>query len=212
MAYDRAYYKKQYRNYEQQNPARKLAFYRDLVLQAATGVMCPRVLDIGCAFGHFLSVLPPHWERCGVDASEYAVRRALRRAPGAQFAISAAGKIPFDGPFDVITAFDVLEHVLGIADMLDWIAGNLRSGGWFVFVVPVYDGPTGPLIRWLDKDPTHINKNSRRFWLWTAGARFETHDWWGIIRYLLPGGIYIHAVTHVWRRFCPAIACVMRRC
>jgi hypothetical protein len=36
-------------------------------------------------------------------------------------------------------------------------------------------------------------------------------DWWGIFRYLLPGGHYIHVVTQLWRQYCPAIACVLRR-
>ncbi len=211
MAYDRAYYERQYRDYNRQNPARKLEFYRSLVEKAVGGILRPRVLDIGCAFGHFLSSLPAHWERCGIDASEYAIGVAARRMPDVRFAVSGAVRHPFDDPFDVITAFDVLEHVEGIADMFDWIAGSLRPGGAFVFVVPVYDGLTGPLVRLLDRDPTHVHKRSRSYWLYRADPRLQLVDWWGILRYLLPGAIYIHAVTHVWRAFCPAIACVMRR-
>jgi hypothetical protein len=67
------------------------------------------------------------------------------------------------------------------------------------------------LIRLLDKDPTHIHKNSRRFWLFESDPHFQIVEWWGILRYLLPWGTYIHTVTLRWRDFCPAIACVMRR-
>lgn len=211
MEYDRAYYQTQYRNYERQNPARKLAFYRALAEKAVSGIMRPRILDIGCAFGHFLSSLPAHWERCGIDASEYAISQAARCAPDVQFAAVRPDQHPFDGPFDLITAFDVLEHVDGLADLFDWIAGSLPPGAGFVFVVPVYDGPAGLVVRLLDRDPTHLHKESRSYWLLKSDARLQLVDWWGILRYLLPGGIYIHAVTHRWRSFCPAIACVMRR-
>jgi SAM-dependent methyltransferase len=210
VSFDRAYYKTQYRNYERQNPARKLAFYRQLVELVVAGVERPRVLDIGCAFGHFLSSLPLHWQRCGMDASDYAIGCASKRAPEIEFGISTPEAYPFEGYFDVITAFDVLEHVAGVSDMFDWIVGHLRPGAGLVFVVPVYDGLAGPVIRVLDKDPTHIHRSSRKFWL-LADPRLQLMDWWGILRYLLPGGIYIHAVTHRWRDFCPAIACVMRR-
>jgi len=211
MPYDRSYYKKQYRDYERQNPTRKLLFYRSLAEKAVEGILCPRVLDVGCAFGHFLSLLPTHWERCGIDASEYAIGKASRHVPDARFAIAGSERHPFDGDFDVITAFDVLEHVEGIEDMFDWIAGSLRPGGGLVFVVPVYDGPAGLLVRLLDRDPTHIHKKSRTYWLHSADPRLELVDWWGILRYLLPAGPYVHVVTHAWRDLCPAIACVMRR-
>ncbi len=211
MVYDRAYYESQYRDYSRQNPARKLTFYRSIVEAAVGGIMRPRILDVGCAFGHFLSSLPSHWERCGIDASEYAINLAARRVPDVQFAISGPDRHPFDGSFDVITAFDVLEHVESLEDMYDWIVGSLRPGGAFVFVVPVYDGLTGPLIRLLDRDPTHVHKVSRGFWLHRVEPRLELIDWWGIFRYLLPGGLYVHLVTHALRACSPAIAGVMRR-
>ncbi len=211
MVYDRFYFEQQYRDYERQNPARKLTFYRSLVEKAVGGVPRPRVLDLGCAFGHFLASLPAHWERCGIDASEYALEQAARRVPEAHFAVAGTARHPFDGSYDVITAFDVLEHVEGIEGMFDWIVGSLREGGALVFVVPVYDGVTGPLVRLLDRDPTHVHRDSRDYWLHRADPRLELVEWWGIVRYLLPGGIYIHAVTRMWRAFSPAIACVMRR-
>ena len=211
MVYDKAYFETQYRNYERQNPVRKIAFYRRLVVRAAGETMRPRILDIGCAFGHFLAALPAHWERCGIDASQYAVGHAARSMPEIQFAVGDWEQRPFGGHFDLITAFDVLEHVANLPDLLDWIMRSLRVGGSFVFVVPVYDGPTGPIIRFLDRDPTHVHKKVRRFWLECGGAGLQLSEWWGIFRYCLPGGHYIHAVTRLWREYCPAIACVLRR-
>ena len=211
MQFDRHYYENQYRNYERQNPARKIEFYRGLTLKAAAGRERPRVLDIGCAFGTFLSGLDKRWELFGVDASQYAIDLARERVPWAKLEVTLPGAFPFSGPFDVIAAFDVLEHIESLNEIMSWVALNLTPGGGLVFVVPVYDGPTGPVIRTLDKDPTHVHRESRDFWLNLVEDRFEMVDWWGITRYLFPGGFYLHAVTHRWRRFTPAIACLLRR-
>src|SRR5207247_1900153 len=100
-------------------------------------------------------------------------------------------------------------------DDLDALAGeitaHLTDRGIFMFVVPVYDGPLGPLVHALDHDPTHIHKKARRFWLDWANRHFEVVDWWGLVRYLLPIGPYIHWPTRAWRSVAPAIAVVARR-
>jgi SAM-dependent methyltransferase len=211
MPFDRRYFETQYRDYERQNPARKLEFYRRLAEAAAGGRDHPRILDVGCAFGHFLKHLGPRWGRCGVDASEYAVGRARDLVPEAEFEVSSGGGWGFAGPFDVVTALDVLEHVPVPEEALERFFSALRPGGGLVFAVPVYDGPTGPFIRILDRDPTHLHKQSRDYWLALASARFCVVDWWGIYRYLLPGGYYVHLVTRLGRRLTPAIACLARR-
>ena len=205
-----AYFEQQYRNYRRQNPTRKLGFYRGLVETAAAGRPRPRILDIGCAFGFFLSMLGDRWDRFGIDASEYAIGEARRRTPDAAFAVAGAGDFPFRRRFDVITAFDVLEHIPDLETVLCRVSESLAPGGAFIFVVPVYDGPTGPIIRALDKDPTHVHKQSRDFWLSFISDRFCLTDWWGIYRYLIAGTFYVHVVTRVLRRCTPAIACFTR--
>lgn len=211
MEFDRSYFETRYASYERQNPPRKMAFYRRLAEAAAGDCDTPRILDIGCAFGLFLSCLDARWERFGVDASEYAIARARERVPGVQFAVTASSELAFPGPFDVISALDVLEHIPALDDMLKRIAAGLRPQGGFVFVVPVYDGLTGPVIRFLDRDPTHVHKRARDFWLDRVSVHFQVVDWWGICRYLFPGGLYCHLVTKSLRRHTPAIACLARR-
>ena len=211
MEFDRSYFETRYADYERQNPARKMRFYKSLAEAAAAGCKSPRILDIGCAFGFFLSWLGSGWERYGVDASEYAIACARQQVPGVSFAITASTDLVFPGPFDVISALDVLEHIADLDGMLQLIAAGLRPGGGFVSVVPVYDGITGPVIRLLDRDPTHLHKRSRDFWLDRMSVHFHLSDWWGIYRYLLPGGLYCHLVTKSLRRYAPAIACLARR-
>ena len=210
MEFDRSYFETRYASYERQNPPGKIAFYKRLAESAAADCEKPRILDIGCAFGFFLSCLDARWERFGVDASEYAIARARERAPGVDLAVTKSSELVFPGPFDVISAFDVLEHMPALDEMLKRIAAVLRPHGGFVFVVPVYDGLTGPLIRFLDRDPTHVHKKGRDFWLDKVSVHFRIVDWWGICRYLLPGGFYCHVVTRPFRRHTPAIACLAR--
>ncbi|NWG13306.1 MAG: class I SAM-dependent methyltransferase [Acidobacteria bacterium] len=208
MHFDQSYFESQYRDYSAQNPLRKLDFYRRLAVMASRGRQRPRILDLGCASGLFLSRLDSNWERYGVDASDYAIARARGLVPDAVFETSSSAGWTFPGPFDVITAFDVLEHIPALDETLRRVAVALRPGGGFIFVVPVYDGPTGPLIRALDRDPTHIHRKSRAYWLERTSVHFNIVSWWGIYRYLFPGGYYLHVVTRVLRRCSPAIACL----
>ena len=209
--FDEAYYRRHYASYERQNPPRKLHFYRRLIEEAAGRAPGLRVLEIGCAFGHFLATLDPSWKRFGLDASEFAIENARRRLPEGTFAVGSAERIPFDGPFDAIGAFDVLEHLDDLNGARASIRAKLAQGGHFVFVVPVYDGPTGPIIRRLDRDETHVHKRSREFWLDWARRDFNVLDWRGITRYLLPGGWYLHWPTRRMRRYTPAVAVVARK-
>jgi trans-aconitate methyltransferase len=87
--FDESYYRSVYPNYGLQNPPRKLHFYRDLVARHLGDRKSPAVLDMGCAFGSFVAVMPPEWERYGIDVSEYAIERAKAAAPGARFAAEA---------------------------------------------------------------------------------------------------------------------------
>jgi SAM-dependent methyltransferase len=142
--------------------------------------------------------------------SAFAVEEARRRVPDTEFAVAPAGQVPFDGPFDVVAAFDVLEHVVDLDGALETTMDRLAPRGALVFVVPVYDGPTGPLIRALDKDETHVHKQSRRFWLERVGRRLHVEEWWGVYRYLFPGRVYAHWPTRALRAWTPAIAVVAR--
>lgn len=208
--FEQEYYDRVYRNYARQNPARKLRFYRRLVERGAPADRPPRILDVGCAFGAFLASLDPRWERFGVDVSRFATDRAAASLPQAKFAQADIHEIPFPGPFDVITAFDVIEHIPALDAVASLVRSRLAPGGRFVFVVPVYDGVTGPVIRLLDKDETHVHKESRDFWLTWTRENFTLEDWCGVYRYLLPGLGYAHWPTRRLRRFTPAIVVTAR--
>jgi SAM-dependent methyltransferase len=209
----KSYFDDFYKDYELQNPRKKMAFYKRLVEEAARGAMPPnpRLLDIGCAFGFFLSSVSPLWQRFGIDASEFAINKAHKRVSQAYLTISDAADLPFKGTFDIIVAFDVLEHLIELETIPVKIASRLNSGGYFIFVVPVYDGPAGPIIKRLDRDTTHVHKRSRDFWLAWASSHFTVRRWQGIFRCLFPFGTYVHVPSGLLRRIAPAIAVVARK-
>lgn len=210
-SYGRDYFEAVYRDYAAQNPANKLDEYVRLAEEAARGIPEPSLLEVGCGPGFFLAALGSRWKRCATDVSDWAAAEAKRRSPESSVEVAPAERIPFDGPFDVAVAFDVLEHLPDPEAAVRSVAAKLRPGGVFLFVVPVYDGPVGPVVRLLDRDPTHLQKRGRRFWLELAGRSLALEDWWGVFRYLMPWGLYVHRPTRGLRQVAPAIVVRCRR-
>lgn len=208
-SHERDYYAANYRSYQAQNPGRKLDHYISAV-ESACSLQAPVLLDIGCGLGAFLNhaaTQRPLWVLHGTDVRGDAVERAAQKlGHKARVATASAEVKPFGvAAFDVITAWDVLEHVDDPADAIANLASWLSPGGVLAFVVPVYDGPTGPIVSLLDKDPTHLHKVGRDFWVDLAEKNLSRVSWHGIFRYLITPGRYIHYSTRWARRLTPAI-------
>ena len=175
----------------------------------------PRIaIDVGCADGAFLkhareSFPTTTWRGC--EISRYALRQAEAALPGMELREGSATSLPWEnGASDLIVAFDVLEHVPDLSAATGELARVLAPGGTLVMSVPVYDGPTGWLVRLLDKDPTHVHKVARRFWLESPlTAHFDLVRWEGLWRYYLRR--YWHLRSGVLRSASPAIVVAWRR-
>jgi len=204
------YFQTVYRNYERQNPTYKRQFYRDFIARHA-GTRTGGILDVGCAFGGFLSSLPREWQRFGIDISPFAIQEGRRLHPDLRLEAATLDTNPFSGPFDVVTSFDVIEHIQDLENVAQALDKLLKPGGLLVFVVPAYDGPLGPIVHLLDRDPTHVHKTSRRFWTRWASSHFEILEWMGMYRILLPPGVYIHWPTKALRCCSPAIIVAARK-
>lgn len=213
MKFEQAYFDANYRDYVAQNPRWKLDFYARTLERFASASRPLELLDVGCGLGRFLEFLAARggYNLHGTDLSQFAIEQNQQRLPGVSFKMAAATDQPFSaGQFDVITACDVIEHVPDLEGVGQAVTAQLKAGGLFMFVVPVYDGLSGPIIHALDKDPTHVHKKPRSFWLSWAAERFEILEWWGMMRYLLPGKLYLHLPTRFWRDHTPAILVVAR--
>ncbi len=98
------------------------------------------MLDVGCGTGHVLAQLRvhlPHLHLVGSELFEEGLHLARRRlANEIDLVRSDARDLPFDQPFDVVGAFDVIEHVVDDARVLDELFRVLRPGGLLLLTVP----------------------------------------------------------------------------
>ena len=210
--YGEAYFATTYRDYLRQNPARKLDFYRSVVERHMPEKVPIRVLDVGCGMGGFLACLrasDPKRSRLiltGADVSEYAIAACSKRLPGESFIVAPSDDLAdLNQTFEVVTAFDVLEHLPHPDATAAAISSCLTPEGTVTIVVPVYDGPLGPFVRLLDNDRSHVQLRSRQWWLHWTGTHFTVTGWQGIFRTLTPWRQYVHLPTRALRRIAPAI-------
>jgi SAM-dependent methyltransferase len=113
-----------------------------------------RLLDIGCGTGYVLAGLGaafPGLSLAGSDARTSGLAHAAARVPGAALFQMDARRIPFREEFDVIGAFDVLEHIEEDEAVLAEMARALRPNGGVVLTVP------------------------QHAWLWSAVDDFSHH-------------------------------------
>jgi SAM-dependent methyltransferase len=98
------------------------------------------ILDIGCSSGGFLSTLnKSSWELYGIEMEESTAERA-RATTGARVFVGDAIEAPFlPASFDVITCFDVLEHVYSPRQFLTKVLYWLKPGGIFYALMPNID-------------------------------------------------------------------------
>lgn len=108
--------------------------HRQLISQFKTS---GSILDIGCSSGAFLSVMDKSkWSLFGIEL-EPATGEKARLTTGANIFIGDIADAPFEpGTFDVITCFDVLEHVYDARDFLARVRRFLNPGGIFVTMLP----------------------------------------------------------------------------
>ncbi len=130
-------------------------WFRKIVVPLAPAGRKPRVLDVGCGIGLFLSVVDPSWDRHGVEPSARACEIACRKFGLTPHCMMLEDLQVGEG-FDVITFWDVLEHLPDPIATLRVAQRHLRPGGRLVLKVPDID--TGALA--LGKTLARFGKGS----------------------------------------------------
>ncbi|MGH2833639.1 MAG: class I SAM-dependent methyltransferase [Solirubrobacteraceae bacterium] len=100
-----------------------------------------RVLDVGCAEGHFAQALTRAGAGVtGIDVAQEPLRRASRRDPKLDLRLFApAGPWPLrDASFDVVWAGEVIEHVADTAAWLSEVRRVLVPGGLLLLSTPAH--------------------------------------------------------------------------
>jgi len=97
-----------------------------------------KILDVGCAFGYFLRFFDNNgFETYGIDVSTYALQQSKKITKAKTLLCDIQAKLPFqDDFFDVITMFDVIEHLERPLDALKNVYRILRNYGVFFLSSP----------------------------------------------------------------------------
>jgi SAM-dependent methyltransferase len=98
----------------------------------------PRILDVGCGTGANLIMLSKYGDAEGVDVSEDALSFCRERGLD-KVRLGAGEELPHeDGTFDLVTAFDVVEHMDDDLAGLSEMHRVLRPGGRVLLFVPTF--------------------------------------------------------------------------
>jgi SAM-dependent methyltransferase len=113
------------------------------------------MLEIGCGTAYVLSGVAkkfPHATLSGSEIFLAGLGFASARLPSVKFMQMDARAIPFDSEFDVIGAFDVIEHIKEDEQVLSQIHTSLKSEGLMLLTVP------------------------QHAWLWSAADDYACHE------------------------------------
>jgi SAM-dependent methyltransferase len=120
--------------------------HRNEVIEAVTASLVShlpdgyRVLEFGCGTGNTLRALERACSRgriVGMDLYHQGLSIARRRV-GCALIQGDAANMPFAGAFDVVAAFDVLEHLAEDERVLRELRRRLNPGGVLIATVPAH--------------------------------------------------------------------------
>lgn len=128
----------------------------DLIRREVLPPANAKILEIGCGTGHNLAMLGGfgHVEGLELDDEARALseRRLGRKVMSSP--LPELGEVP-DSHYDLIGAFDVIEHIDDDAAALASIAAKLKPGGKFVMTVPAH--------QWMWSAHDVVNHHKRRY-------------------------------------------------
>lgn len=122
---------------------------------------CPQfktLLEIGCGTGFVLSGIAQRFPAALLSGSELFLEGlsfAASRLRSVELMQMDARRIPFTDAFDVIGAFDVLEHIEEDTSVLSQIQTALKAGGHLIVTVPQH--------RWLWSSVDEYSHHVRRY-------------------------------------------------
>jgi SAM-dependent methyltransferase len=104
------------------------------------GTAPARMLELGCGIGGVLTELAthPNLTLTGSEIYLHGLRYARTRLPQIDFIQLDATTMPFSDTFEVVGAFDVLEHIEADETAIARVRDALTPGGLFLITVPQY--------------------------------------------------------------------------
>ena len=149
--------------------------YRELLDRFEPYRRTGRILDMGCGIGYFLEEAERRgWEAHGSEFEPRAVEIVRGKGLRCLQAPLEAGSLE-PGGFDVITAFEVVEHLREPRAEAATIAAALRPGGLFYCTTPNFGSLSRRLLRarWrviaYPEHLTYFTPSTLRSWLARSG-------------------------------------------
>ncbi len=105
-----------------------------------------RILDVGCGTGAMLPLLQRLGSVEALDFSPEALGLCRERVgePVRLYQGQLPEGLPAGRRYDVVTAFDVIEHIPDVVTALRAVRGSIAPGGVFVCTVPAFEFLWGP--------------------------------------------------------------------
>lgn len=134
------------------------------------------ILDVGCFEGSFLSKLPSHIKKYGVDIDKKAIETARKKYAhsGSEFYHGAFESFDYKGgALDTIVMFHVLEHLADPISVLKKLKTISKNSTNLIIEVPVLEqGKTNDINGFFSiQHATHFSKNSLKNCLTKSGWR-----------------------------------------
>jgi ubiquinone/menaquinone biosynthesis C-methylase UbiE len=128
-----------------------------------------RLLDVGCGKGFFLKYAKKSYETYGIDISEFAIEKSRERLDSPRLYVGDVTHLAFSaGYFDIVTCFDVLEHVDNPTTAVKECERVLAGNGLLIVSVPNTESLGLKLNkqRWFGyRDPKHVSLLSTQEWV-----------------------------------------------
>lgn len=135
MKYDKKYFTTQ-----SVKDASLYEMYRRFIESEEVYLNNKKICDIGCATGNFLETVLLKNECYGLDISEHAISQCKKRFPKLKdhFVVADIDKkiIQFNKKFDIITMFDVIEHIHNFANFNSFLKSHLARDGFLIITTP----------------------------------------------------------------------------
>lgn len=168
------------------------------------------ILDVGCRTGDFLMHFSENIKREGVELSKSSCEIADKR--GLKVYKAFVENIEFENPYDIVTCYAILEHLLYPIVFLEKLPSLVASGGVLVIMIPTHeclkrrflDNYTS--INWhMYSPPGHLNLFSKNYLDQQLSTNFKL-----VNRYWTSGGMFnpMRKIPFADRVFCKIMSLI----